>query len=57
MPATEQTWRNSSTMHAVFAAASLVMFLATIWMFVVDHNREWKTYQNNSFNLDAQSCV
>ncbi|HVC98397.1 MAG TPA: PDZ domain-containing protein [Pirellulales bacterium] len=45
MPANEQTWRDQKRMHVVFGVSSLVMLLATVWMLVADHNREWKSYQ------------
>jgi hypothetical protein len=45
MPATEQTWRETKLLHKVFAVSSILMLIATIWMFVVDHSRPWKPYQ------------
>ncbi|MBI1901390.1 MAG: c-type cytochrome [Planctomycetia bacterium] len=45
MPATESTWRDIKWMHMVFGVSSIAMLLATIWMFVDDHNREWRDYQ------------
>lgn len=45
MPATEQTWRNQTTMHVVFGITSLLMLGGTIWMLAADHRREWKQYQ------------
>src|SRR6187455_2431243 len=45
MPATEQTWRNPKLLHIVFGVTSLMMLVATIWMFTADHTREWKDYQ------------
>lgn len=45
MPATEQTWRNPKLLHVVFGVSSLMMLVATIWMFTKDHTREWKDYQ------------
>ncbi|HEX6963749.1 MAG TPA: PDZ domain-containing protein, partial [Lacipirellula sp.] len=53
MPATEQTWRNQKTLHAVFGATALVMAIATIWMMASDHNREWKDWQLKDRRKDA----
>lgn len=47
MPATEQTWRDSKLMHAVFGISSLVMLIGTMWMLAADHQREWKQYQRS----------
>lgn len=47
MPATEQTWRDSKLMHAVFGISSVVMLIGTMWMLAADHQREWKQYQRN----------
>ena len=52
MPATEQTSRDQSLLHKVFAVSSLVMLLATIWMFAVDHSREWKPYQRTANRVE-----
>jgi cytochrome c2 len=53
MPATEQTWRNQKTLHAVFAASALVMAVATVMMMASDHNREWKRWQLKDRKKDA----
>ena len=52
MPATEQTWRDQKLMHRIFAASGLLLLAATVWMFVVDHNREWKGHVMNARHLD-----
>lgn len=60
MPATEQTWRNNAVMHVVFGITSLVLLLATLWMFVADHSREWKRYQRKFRRVEtwtAQSRI
>lgn len=55
MPATEQTWRNQKRLHQVFAVSCFLMLGTTLWMFVQDHNREWKTYQKNFRRIEMQS--
>ncbi|MCA9185403.1 MAG: hypothetical protein KDA99_07280, partial [Planctomycetales bacterium] len=52
MPATEKTWRDQKVLHAVFAASSLVMFIATVWMFAQDHRREWKVFQRKYRDIE-----
>ncbi len=46
MPATEQTWRDLKRSHVVFGVTSVLMLLATVWMFIDDHEREWKPIQD-----------
>lgn len=52
MPATEQTWRDLRVLHWVFGASGFVLLGATILMFYVDHDREWKQYQDTFRNVD-----
>lgn len=52
MPATEQIWRNPKVMHAVFGATSVVMLIATVWMFADDHAAEYKRWQAEAVDLD-----
>ena len=54
MPANEQTWRNIPLLHRVFAIAGIAMFIATIWVFWNDQNREWRTTQQQVVDLDTQ---
>jgi hypothetical protein len=54
MPAAEQTYRNTPLLHKIFGIASVVMLVATIWMFAADHTREWKPYQRTSDNIDVK---
>lgn len=53
MPATESTWRNLKLLHVVFGVSSIAMLLTTIWVFVADHNREWKDYQLQTMELES----
>lgn len=57
MPATEQTSYDQKVLHLVFAASSLVMLIATVWMFANDHNREWKGYQIQYREVDQRSTA
>lgn len=43
-------------MHVVFAATSVGMLLATVWMLADDHNRPWKQYQRE-FQYDIETWV
>jgi cytochrome c2 len=54
MPANEQTWRNMPLLHRVFAISCVAMFIATIWVFWADQNREWRTTQIKTTNVDTQ---
>lgn len=49
MPATEQTWRDIKKVHLFFGISSVAMLAATVWMIADDHNREWKTYQEQYY--------
>jgi hypothetical protein len=60
MPATEQTWRSSKLLHAVFGITSLAMLVTTLWMLGADHKREWKNYQRKFRDVEtwtAQSRI
>jgi len=54
MPATEQTWRNQKLLHRIFAVSGLLMLIATVWMFVVDHNRSWKPFQKTARDIEIK---
>lgn len=45
MPASEQTYYNKPTLHAVFAVSSVAMTLSIVWMIAADHFRPWKEVQ------------
>ena len=45
MPATEETFRNQSRLHIVFAISSIAMMLSIVWMILADHLRPWKDTQ------------
>lgn len=54
MPANEQTWRDIPLLHRVFAISAVAMFVATIWVFWADQNREWRTVQIKVVDVDTQ---
>ena len=45
MPAIDGFFRNLSKTHLVFAASSLLLLGATVWMLHDDHNDEWRAWQ------------
>lgn len=45
MPATEETYRKTSTLHVVFAVSSIAFLGSTVWMIASDHIRPWKKIQ------------
>ncbi len=57
MPATEKTWRDQKLMHRIFAASGVILLVATVWMFLADHNREWKNYQVKARNIAIQQAA
>src|SRR5688500_959784 len=54
MPANEQTWRNIPRMHRVFAVSGIALFIATIWVFWSDQNREWRDVQTTNVSIDTK---
>ncbi|MEM7315621.1 MAG: hypothetical protein AAF497_20980, partial [Planctomycetota bacterium] len=54
MPATEQTWYDQKLLHVVFGFSSIAMFIATVWMFAADHDREWKGYQRRYRDIEQR---
>lgn len=51
MPATEQNWRNLSTMHKVFALSAIAVLGSTLIMMAKDESRDWKRYQKEAERL------
>jgi len=47
MPATEETFRRTSTLHLWFAISSIAMLLSVVWMIMADHLRSWKEVQRD----------
>jgi len=54
MRATDRTCYNMKKLHKAFALSSVLLLLATIWMFAVDHNRMWKRVQRTSDRIDVR---
>ena len=52
MPATEETYRNQSTLHVVFGVSSIAMLLAIVWMIMADHLRPWKEVQREFHHVE-----
>ena len=52
MPATEETYRNQSTLHIVFGISSIAMLLAIVWMIMADHLRPWKEVQREFHHVE-----
>ena len=45
--ATDQTYRNQKALDYVFAASCVALLLTTVWMFVQDYFREFKSVQRD----------
>ncbi len=54
MPATEETRYDMKRLHKLFAVASMLLMLATVWMFARDHFREWKTIQRTGERIETR---
>ncbi len=54
MPANESYLRDVKKVHVVFAASSIALFGATIWMMGADHAREWTGYQRSFEDVQAR---
>lgn len=55
MTATTKTWRNMQQMHRIFAVSGVVLLIATVWMLVADHRRQWKSIQRTGDKLQSRS--
>ena len=53
MPATDHFRWNQKTLHAVFAASSVVLLISVIAMMKQDQTDEWREYQRTQFQLEA----
>jgi len=53
MPATDDYRWNQKSLHAVFAASSLIMLLSVFLMLKQDQDDEWRSYQRTAFDIDA----
>ena len=57
MPATEDYLRPLPKMHRWFAVSMIVLFVATLLMMYFDHHDEWRAYQHQFFQLEADKIV
>ena len=53
MPATDQFFRKQNSLHIVFAASCLLLFLSTLMMMIEDQGDEWRVYQRTGFQISA----
>src|SRR5262245_9874561 len=53
MAATDKTHRNQKTLDYVFAVSCVLLLLSTLWMFVQDFNREFKTVQRTFRDVET----
>ena len=57
MPATEDYLRPLPKMHRWFAVSMIVLFVSTLLMMYFDHHDEWRAYQHQFFQLEADKIV
>lgn len=57
MPATEDYLRSLPKMHRWFAVSMIVLFVSTLLMMYFDHHDEWRAYQHQFFQLEADRIV
>ena len=57
MPATEDYLRPLPKMHRWFAVSMIVLFVATLLMMYFDHRDEWRAYQHQFFQMEADKLV
>ena len=53
MAATDKPYRNQRTLDIVFAVSCILMLASTVWMLVVDYNREFKAVQRNFRDVES----
>ena len=53
MAATDKTYRSQRTLDIVFAVSCILMLISTVWMLVVDYNREFKTVQRTFRDVES----
>src|SRR5579864_3291045 len=57
MAATDSTYRNTKTLHIVFAVSSILTLLVTIAMFSDDYFREWKVEQRLFRTVEEEMAI
>src|ERR1700681_3918328 len=53
MAATDKTYRSQRTLDVVFAVSCILMLASTVWMLVVDYNREFKAVQRTFRDVES----
>src|SRR5262245_47651470 len=53
MAATDKTYRHQKTLDNVFAGSCVLLLLSTLWMFVQDFNREFKSAQREFRDVES----
>src|SRR5437660_12579277 len=53
MAATDKTYRDQYSLDVVFAITSILMLVSSVWRFVDDYNREFKTEQRRFRDVEA----
>ncbi len=54
MPDEQERHYNINKLNRLFAAASIVLFFALIWLFMDDYSRSWKKYQKAFRDLELE---
>ena len=54
MPDEQERHYNINNLNRLFAAASIVLFFALIWLFMDDYSRSWKKYQKAFRDLELE---
>jgi cbb3-type cytochrome oxidase cytochrome c subunit len=53
MPAREETYRSTRTLHIAFAITSVLMTISIVWMVLADHLRPWKAVQREFQEIET----
>lgn len=57
MPATDQHCYHLPRLHRIFGLSSVLLLIATIWMFAIDHRRPWKEIQRQHDRIDVKMSL
>jgi len=55
MPATTKTYRDLKQLHRIFCASGVLLLIASFWLLLKDHRREWKMVQRRAAELESQT--
>lgn len=53
MPIPVETLRRMDRMNVIFAVSAALLLVTTIWFVVVDHNRPWRSFQDDFMSVQA----